>query len=106
MQVTLVYQAEMLHRPDMALLNYGWVPRAIPPLLLAHDYGGAAAEEMRSTTSGVITTPPNDDEYSEAPSLLCMLCLWLDTVTCTINVCSVSPCNWCEAGHCLQSRKL
>ena len=61
-----MYQTEMLHRPDMALLNYGWVPRARPPLLLAHDYGGAAAEEMRSTTSGVITTPRNDDEYSEA----------------------------------------
>lgn len=69
-QVTLEYQAEKLHRPDIALLSYGWVSRSWPPLLLAHDYGGSAAENMRSTLDGFITTPRSDNEYSRAAPCL------------------------------------
>lgn len=67
LQVTLVYQAEMLHRPDIALMYHGWVPRSRPPLLLAHDYGGRAAEDMRQTASGGIITPRNDNAYGVVP---------------------------------------
>ncbi len=67
LQVTLVYQAETLHRPDIALMYHGWVPRSRPPLLLAYDYGGPAADNMRQTASGGIIAPRNDNAYGVVP---------------------------------------
>lgn len=48
-QVTIPYQWNRLHRPDFALLQYGFFQKGrSPPLLAAIDYGGAEGNALRA----------------------------------------------------------
>ncbi len=55
MQVTITYQPHKLHRGDMALLNYGFLPKRRPPLLCAHDLG--SPEAVRPVFAGPACVP-------------------------------------------------
>lgn len=61
-EVAISYQRNKLHRPDMALFNYGYLPKRRPPLLAAYDLGSPEANQLREA-GGAILSPPNDDDY-------------------------------------------
>lgn len=65
-QLTQLYHDELLHRPDMSLMVYGFVPDTDKPLLPASDlptYDPASPYEH---------TAPSDNEYS---ACLCACCI-------------------------------
>ncbi len=49
LQVSITYSQNKLHRPDMAMLNYGFLPKRRPPLLCAYDLGAPEAVRCSCT---------------------------------------------------------
>lgn len=68
LQVTIPYQWDRLHRPDAALLQYGFFQKGRrPPLLASIDYGGPGGETLRAGCQ-FHASPLHDDAYRELPS--------------------------------------
>lgn len=61
-EVAISYEAAQLHRPDIALMRYGYWPRRRPPLLAAHDLPGPEADRLRSM-GDTIDTPLDDRTF-------------------------------------------
>ena len=62
MQVSVTYQHSTLQRPDMALLQYGFLPPPKPPLLAVHDLppGGASWAQVAALRTGLAPSLPDD----------------------------------------------
>jgi hypothetical protein len=67
-QVTNNYGSGYLHRPDMAMLVYSFVPGREPPVMstcdLPHGFGG-----VRNPQQAYPVTPALEPDYGEGPSL-------------------------------------
>ncbi len=62
-QVTIDYGHAYLHRPDMALLSYGFVPRRDPPLLSTVDLPSGFGDVRHPREASYPATPTHDPDY-------------------------------------------